>query len=192
MRIYVNVPQAYLSDMKPGLEATLEVPGKEQRHSRRHWSPHRTQSRKTREQALVELQAANPDGKLWPGAFTEVHFHIPSDPNTLRIPATALVFGPHGMSVAAMDADDKVELKKVHVGPQSWRHRRGPLRAESSRTGSSTARRKSIASGDVVRRRRRQRRRCAGQQGDEEASRSAGRACETPAWQDGRPVAERL
>ena len=27
MRVYVNVPQAYLSDMKPGLEAGLELPG---------------------------------------------------------------------------------------------------------------------------------------------------------------------
>ena len=66
--------------------------------------------------ALVELQAANPDGELWPGAFTEVHFHIPSDPDTLRIPATALVFGPHGMSVAAVNDEDKVELKKVTLG----------------------------------------------------------------------------
>ena len=64
----------------------------------------------------MELQAAIPDGRLWPGAFAEVHFHIPSDPNTLRIPATALVFGPHGMSVAAIGADNKVELKKVRLG----------------------------------------------------------------------------
>ena len=64
----------------------------------------------------MELQAANPDGQLWPGAFTEVHFHIPSDPDTLRIPATALVFGPHGMSVAVVNDEDKVELKKVRLG----------------------------------------------------------------------------
>ena len=31
MRVYVNVPQAYLAEMKPGLEATLEMPGMEQR-----------------------------------------------------------------------------------------------------------------------------------------------------------------
>ena len=37
MRIYVNVPQAYLSDMKPGLAATLDLPGNTQnihRHTR--------------------------------------------------------------------------------------------------------------------------------------------------------------
>ena len=66
--------------------------------------------------ALVELQADNPDGKLWPGAFAEVHFHIPADPNTLTIPLTALFFGAKGMQVAALDADDKVALKPIVVG----------------------------------------------------------------------------
>jgi multidrug efflux pump subunit AcrA (membrane-fusion protein) len=66
--------------------------------------------------ALIELRAANPDGKLWPGAFAEVQFHIPSDPNTLSIPTTALVFGAHGMRVASVDASAKVVLKPVTIG----------------------------------------------------------------------------
>jgi membrane fusion protein, multidrug efflux system len=66
--------------------------------------------------ALVQLLADNPDGKLWPGAFTTVHFHIPSDPNVLRIPATALIFGPHGMQVAKVDAENKVVLRNVQLG----------------------------------------------------------------------------
>jgi hypothetical protein len=66
--------------------------------------------------ALVQLLADNPDGKLWPGAFATVHFHIPSDPNVLRIPATALIFGPHGMQVAKVDAENKVVLRNVQLG----------------------------------------------------------------------------
>jgi membrane fusion protein (multidrug efflux system) len=115
MRVYVNVPQAYLAEMKPGLEATLEMPGMEQSFAAKLVSTSNAIAESSRT-GLVELQADNPDGKLWPGAFTEVHFHIPSDPNALRIPATALVFGAHGMSVAAIDADGKVELKKVTLG----------------------------------------------------------------------------
>ncbi|MGH6822641.1 MAG: efflux RND transporter periplasmic adaptor subunit, partial [Methylocella sp.] len=64
----------------------------------------------------VQLLADNPDGKLWPGAFTMVHFHIPSDPNVLRIPATALIFGQHGMEVAKVNEENKVELSKVQLG----------------------------------------------------------------------------
>ena len=65
---------------------------------------------------MVELQADNPDGKLWPGAFAEVHFHLPADPNLLSIPLTTLVFGAKGMQVAELDADDKVAMKPVVVG----------------------------------------------------------------------------
>jgi RND family efflux transporter MFP subunit len=115
MRVYVNVPQAYLSDMKPGLEATLELPGADKAFPAKLVSTSNAIAENSRT-ALVELQAANPDGQLWPGAFAEVHFHIPSDPDTLRIPATALVFGPHGMSVAVVNDEDKVELKKVRLG----------------------------------------------------------------------------
>ena len=66
--------------------------------------------------ALIELQADNPGGKLWPGAFAEVHFHIPADADTLSVPLTALVFGAHGMQVAALDDGDKVVLKPVVLG----------------------------------------------------------------------------
>ena len=65
---------------------------------------------------LVELQADNPDGKLWPGAFTEVHFHVPADSNTLSVPTTALIFGTHGMFAASVDANNKVALKPVTLG----------------------------------------------------------------------------
>ncbi|WP_134488594.1 efflux RND transporter periplasmic adaptor subunit [Methylocella tundrae] len=115
MRIYVNVPQAFLGVMKPGIKATLELPGQKERFEATLVSTANAIVENSRT-ALVELQAPNPDGKLWPGAFAEVHFHIPSDPETLRVPATALIFGPNGMSVAAVNKDSKVELKQVRVG----------------------------------------------------------------------------
>ena len=86
------------------------------RLSRRSWSSTSNALEENSRTALIELQADNPDGKLWPGAFTEVQFHIPSDPGTLRIPSTALIFGAHGMRVAAVDANNKVELKPVRLG----------------------------------------------------------------------------
>ena len=56
------------------------------------------------------------DGKLWPGTFTEVHFHIPAKPNALSIPATALMFGERGVQVATVGDDQTVTLKPVQVG----------------------------------------------------------------------------
>lgn len=115
MRIYVNVPQAFLGVMKPGLKATLDLPGQTERFEATLVSTANAIVENSRT-ALVQLQAPNPDGKLWPGAFAEVHFHIPADPEALRIPATALIFGPNGMSVAAVNADSKVVLKPIRVG----------------------------------------------------------------------------
>jgi membrane fusion protein (multidrug efflux system) len=66
--------------------------------------------------ALIELQADNPSGKLLPGAFAEVHFHVPAGADTLSVPLTALVFGKKGMQVAALEDDNRVKLKTVEVG----------------------------------------------------------------------------
>ncbi len=115
MRIYVNVPQAFFGEMKPGLKATLTLPGRDASVTAELVSTSGSLAEASRT-ALVELQADNADGKLWPGAFTEVQFHIPSDPNTLRIPATALVFGKDGMRVALVESGNKVAMQPVLLG----------------------------------------------------------------------------
>lgn len=115
MRIFVNVPQAFLGEIKPGVKATLHLPGQKETFEAELTSSSNAVEENSRT-ALIELQADNPDGKLWPGAFTEVQFHIPAAPGTLRIPSTALVFGANGMRVAAVDASNKVALKPVTLG----------------------------------------------------------------------------
>jgi RND family efflux transporter MFP subunit len=111
MRIYVDVPQAFLGEMKESLKATLRLPGIDETFQARLLTTSNAVSEQSRT-ALVQLLADNPDGKLWPGAFTD----IPSDPNVLRVPTTALIFGPHGMQVAKVDGQNKVVLSKVQLG----------------------------------------------------------------------------
>jgi membrane fusion protein, multidrug efflux system len=115
MRIYVNVPQAFLGELSPGIKATLHLPGQKETFEAQLVSTSNALVESSRT-SLVELQADNLDGKLWPGAFAEVHFHIPADPNSLTVSLTALIFGAKGMQVAALDTDDKVVLKPVVVG----------------------------------------------------------------------------
>jgi len=115
MRTYVNVPQAFLEAMKPGLKATLSVVGKHDTFPAEVVSTSNAVAETSRT-ALVQLQSNNPDGKLWPGSFTEVHFHVPSDGDTLRIPSTALVFVKQGIEVARVNADNRVELRPVVLG----------------------------------------------------------------------------
>ena len=115
MRVYVNVPQAFFGEMKEGLKATLALPGRDESFAAELVSTSNAVAEGSRT-ALVQLQTDNPDGRLWPGAFAEVRFHIASNPNTLRVPATTLVFGKRGMFVAVVDAGGKVALHPVALG----------------------------------------------------------------------------
>jgi RND family efflux transporter MFP subunit len=64
---------------------------------------------------LVELRIPNPSYALWPGAYTEVHFHLPSAGNTLFIPENALLFRREGPAVGVVQAGGKVEIRKVQI-----------------------------------------------------------------------------
>ena len=116
MRIYVNVPQGFLGELAPGVHATLRLPGIKETFEAEMVSTSNSLAESSRT-ALIELQADNPDGKLWPGAFAEVHFHIPADANALSVPLTALVFGQQGMQVAVLDDSTAASrCKPVRLG----------------------------------------------------------------------------
>src|SRR5260221_8641539 len=65
---------------------------------------------------LVELQADNPEGKFFAGAYCRVDFLLPNDPTTMRIPSTALIPANRGMQVAILGTDNKVVLKPIQLG----------------------------------------------------------------------------
>jgi multidrug efflux pump subunit AcrA (membrane-fusion protein) len=64
----------------------------------------------------VELQADNADGKFFGGSYCNVHFELPSDPNLVKLPSTALVTGNQGTQVAVLGSDNKVVLRNVQLG----------------------------------------------------------------------------
>jgi RND family efflux transporter MFP subunit len=116
MRVYVNVPQAYASQLKTGLKATLtqpQYPGVEFPATLATTSQSVNAESRT---VLTELMAANPGGKLWPGTYAEVHFQLPPDPNVLRVPASALIFRNQGAQVAIVTPDNHIDLKDVVIG----------------------------------------------------------------------------
>lgn len=123
VRVYVRVPQAYVGELKPGLSASLRLPQYPGRQFEARLVGTSNAIAQESRTALVQLQADNPDGKLWPGTYTEVHFRLEADPNALRVPATALMFGEHGIRVATVRASpgggedaDVVAVKAVQIG----------------------------------------------------------------------------
>jgi len=116
VRIYVHVPQAYVAQVVPGLKSTFEMP---QYPGQQFDATVVTMSNAfdlTSRSMLVELQADNTEGKLFPGAYSKVHFQLPTDPNVVRVPATALVPANQGAQVAILGKDNAVMLKPVKLG----------------------------------------------------------------------------
>jgi RND family efflux transporter MFP subunit len=116
VRIYVEVPQAFSADLRPGLKATFEMP---QYPGQKFDATLVTTSNAintTSRSMLVQLQADNLDGKLFGGTYCRVDFQIPGDPNMVRIPATALMPINRGAQVAVLDDSNKVVLKSIQLG----------------------------------------------------------------------------
>jgi RND family efflux transporter MFP subunit len=116
LRVFVNVPQAYSPNAKPGLKADVtlaEFPG-------RHFEGTLVRTANAIDLAtrtlLVEVDVPNPTGELLPGAYAEVHFKIPGVTRTYILPVGALLFRSEGLRVATVQPDGKALLKQITLG----------------------------------------------------------------------------
>jgi RND family efflux transporter MFP subunit len=116
MRVYVRVPQAYASQLHPGLTADLKLAQYPNATFKATLATTSNAIAKESRTVLVELMADNKEGKLWPGTFAEVHFQLPPDAEVYRVPTSALVFRQHGLEIATVGADGKAILKPITVG----------------------------------------------------------------------------
>ncbi len=115
LRVYVNVPQAYSRDMKPGAHADLtqaEYPGRKFAGTIVRSSDSIDPSSRT---LLTEVDVDNPSGELLPGAFLSVHLKLSSKVGTVVVPVNTLIFRSQGMQVAVV-RDSKAELVPIVIG----------------------------------------------------------------------------
>jgi RND family efflux transporter MFP subunit len=117
MRVYVSVPQDYSGYLKAGMKASLtlpQFPGRRFDASLETTSQSYSTSSRT---VLTELTVANPDHDIWPGAYTEVTFTVPTRPGVVVVPEQALLFRAQGLQVALVDpATERVHLQDVTLG----------------------------------------------------------------------------
>jgi RND family efflux transporter MFP subunit len=116
LRVYAQVPEAYAAETRAGLHAELrfmEHPGDAYPAETIRTSNALDPTSRTMQ---VELQLDNRDGKFFPGAYAEVHFELPSDRATLRLPSNTILFRDTGLQVATVGADHKIKLKTVLQG----------------------------------------------------------------------------
>lgn len=114
IRVFVAVPEAYSAAIRDGGEADLtldEYPG--QKFAGRITRNSNAIDPATRT-LNVEVDVANPQGKLLPGAYVFVHFRVPEHSETLTLPSNTLLFRSEGLRVGVV-RDGKVSLEPVAI-----------------------------------------------------------------------------
>src|SRR5215813_9057293 len=115
LRVYVNVPQNYVPQIKIGAKAVITVPE----------YPNRTfpATVEASAQAVdvnsgttrMQLGLDNSKGELMPGGYAGVKLNLQRDGVPLNIPASALIFNQNGLRVATVGPDDKIQFKAVTI-----------------------------------------------------------------------------
>src|SRR6266850_2718505 len=116
LRVYVNVPQEYSQQVKPGMTtaeiALAEFPG-------RRFTGKLVRTAEainvTTRTLLVEVDLDNPGGTLLSGSYAEVHLKVPAAGSTYIIPVNTLIFRAKGLQVGVV-RDGKLEVINVTAG----------------------------------------------------------------------------
>src|SRR4029077_5047741 len=116
LRIYVQVPEPYAGAAQPGVRAELrfiEQAGKSYTATTVRTSNALNPTLRTLQ---VELELDNTRHEIFPGAYAEVHFKLPGNANSLRLPATTVLFRAAGPQVATVDFQNRIQLKGIVQG----------------------------------------------------------------------------
>lgn len=115
LRVFINVPQVYSHATRPGIIADLtlpELPGRRFPGKLVRTADAMDPATRT---LLVEVDVVNGTGLLFPGAYTEVHFHTQSNARTLIVPSASLIFRSEGLRIPVVRGN-RVSLLPVVVG----------------------------------------------------------------------------
>jgi RND family efflux transporter MFP subunit len=115
LRVYVQVPQAYVPSIATGATARMTVPEYVGKTFTAKVESSAQAVNASSGSTLVQLSVDNTDGKLMPGSFTSVHFTLDASATALRVPASALIFDGSGLHLATVGEGDKVTFKTVTI-----------------------------------------------------------------------------
>lgn len=116
LRVFVDVPQVFSTDIKPGQTALLH---------RREDPAHQYTGKVTRTANALdpntrtlrtEVDVPNPTGALLPGMYLQVKFVFNRENPPVVIPTAAVVVRTGGPKVALLDARDTVHYRDVKLG----------------------------------------------------------------------------
>lgn len=114
IRVFVNVPQAYVNDVRPGIPAKLRIDDLNRTLDVKVGGIANALDMTTRTMLAV-IRIPNPDGSLMPGMFSKVLLKLPNPPSILAVPADTVVSRNEGTFVAVVQPDRRVQFKKISI-----------------------------------------------------------------------------
>jgi len=116
LRIWVYVPQSYVTLIRPDQPVAFQVPSNYPGRKFMGVVARTTGALDPTTRTLrTELDFDNADGHLWAGMYGQVIFNIHREKPVLTVPTSALVFNADGTQVAVVD-QDVIHFRKITVG----------------------------------------------------------------------------
>jgi len=115
LRLYVNVPQNYVPEIRIGAKAVVTVPEYPNRNFQATVEASSQAVDVNSGTTRMQLGLDNAKGELMPGGYASVKLGLQRDSVPLHIPASALIFNQNGLRVATVAAGDKVRFKTVTI-----------------------------------------------------------------------------
>jgi RND family efflux transporter MFP subunit len=116
LRVFVNVPQAYASNVRVGVPAHITVRG----HLMQPIAASVTRTANAIDPGtrtlLTEVDIPNKGRLLLPGMFAYVSLDVAASGTRWRLPSTALVFDARGTRVATIGAGNTIRFRDVTPG----------------------------------------------------------------------------
>ncbi len=115
MRVFVSVPQTYVTQIKNGQPAFLSVsnyPGREFQGSVKFKADALDPVTRTMQ---IELDFPNPKNELYAGMYGTARVAVSDEQPLLSIPSGALIFNASGVQVATV-REGKIHFQKIAVG----------------------------------------------------------------------------
>jgi RND family efflux transporter MFP subunit len=115
LRVYVNVPQNYVPSVPPGTKATISVP----EHPGKTYTGMVEASAQAVNAStgttLMQIIVDNAAGEMMPGDYGSIHLQLAAAAHVLSVPSSALIFDAKGLSVATVEAGNRVLMKPVSI-----------------------------------------------------------------------------
>jgi RND family efflux transporter MFP subunit len=116
MRVFVNVPEAYSSHIRPGLGAYLELaqyPGQKFEGKVVRTAEAIDPAART---LLTEVDVPNKTGQLLPGGYAQVVLQVKTPGERVLVPVNSLLFRSEGLRAVVVGSDERARLQPLIIG----------------------------------------------------------------------------